>query len=89
MNDLMFKSWVKAQMFKQSVKDKAHAAKEYLQTEKGGADTIIIAVIIILVVVVVGFVFKDWIFSWFSGLTSQVDTAINQTMDAPPGPPGT
>ena len=76
MNDLMFKSWVKAQMFKQSVKDKAHAAKEYLLTEKGGADTIIIAVIIILVVVVLGFVFKDWIIEWFNGLTSDVSSEM-------------
>lgn len=78
MNDLMFKSWVKVQMFKQSVKDKAHAAKEYLLTEKGGADTIIIAVIIILIVVVLGFVFKDYIIEWFNKLTGDVSTELDE-----------
>lgn len=73
MENLMFKSWVKVQLFKQSVKNKAHDAKEYLLTEKGGADTIIIAVIIILVVVVLGFIFKDWIIEWFSGAVKETD----------------
>lgn len=76
MRNFMFNSWVKAQMVKQSVKDKAHSVKEHLMSEEGGADTIIIAVIIILVVVVLGFVFKDWIISWFNGLTDDVSSEL-------------
>lgn len=65
MKNFMFNSWVKAQMVKQSIKDR-------FMSEEGGADTIIIAVIIILVVVVLGFVFKDWIISWFNELVGDV-----------------
>lgn len=77
MNDIMFRAWVKAQMVKQSAKDKAESVKNHLLEENGGADTIIIAVIIILVVVVLGFVFKDYIISWFNSLTGDVDDALD------------
>jgi len=81
MSDLMFNAWVRTQLLKQSAKNKAESVKNYLLTEKGGADTIIIAVIIILVVVVLGFVFKDYIISWFNGLTSDVDSQIDAGND--------
>lgn len=73
MSDLMFNAWVKTQLLKQSAKNKAESVKNYLLTEKGGADTIIIAVIIILVVVVLGFVFKDYIIGWFNQLIGAAD----------------
>lgn len=69
MKNFMFNSWVKAQLVKQSVKDR-------FTSEEGGADTIIIAVIIILVVVVIGFLFKDWIIEWFNGLTGDVTSEL-------------
>ena len=61
MQNLMFNAWVKAQMAKQSVK--AHFA-----SEKGGADSVIIAVVILVAVLAIGFVFKDTIIGWFNDL---------------------
>lgn len=88
MKDLMFRSWVKAQIVKQNVKNKAHDIKEHLLSEEGGADTIIIAVIIILVVLVLGFVFKDYIVEWFDTLIGQADDQIKNHADINPTPPG-
>lgn len=86
MKNLMFRSWVKAQIVKQNVKNKAHDVKEHLLSEEGGADTIIIAVIIILVVLVLGFVFKDYIVGWFDTLIGEANDQINNNRDVNPTP---
>ncbi len=70
MQNLMFNAWVKAQMAKQSIKDR-------LASEKGGADSVIIAVVIIIAVLAIGILFKDTIMGWFGSLTSKANDQIS------------
>ena len=73
MNKIMFNAWVKAQMAKQSVKD-------YMKSEKGGADTIIIAVMIILVVVALAVIFRKQITGWFNDIMGKTSEEMSDFM---------
>ena len=76
MQKIMFNAWVKAQMAKQN-------AKEYFASEKGGADTVIIAVIIIVVVLAIGFVFRDTIIGWFNSLLGDASDQMGSASNMP------
>lgn len=66
-NELAFSAWCKAQYAKQKVKD-------YLTSEEGGTESIIIAVVLVVLVLALAFAFKDQIWKWFNDLTSQAKT---------------
>ncbi len=80
MQKIMFNAWVKAQMAKQN-------AKEYFASEKGGADTVIIAVVIIVAVLAIGFVFRDAIIGWFNQLMGDANEQMTSA-DLPSITPG-
>lgn len=80
MQDFMYKSWVKAQMVKQSAKNKARSVKERLMSEDG-AEGIIVAIILILIVLVLAFAFKDYIIDWFNKLIGKGDEMISDNAD--------
>lgn len=74
MEKIMYKTWVKAQMTKQSVKD---GIKKFLAPEDGGADGIIIAVVIIIIVVALGIAFREQIGSWIGKLFKSASDEIS------------
>lgn len=72
MEKVMFKAWVKAQMAKQTAKNKLADAKRAFCEEDGEGAGIIVAIILIIIAVTLAIIFRDWIGNFVSGLFDQV-----------------
>lgn len=81
MEKVMFKVWVKAQMAKQSAKDKLASAKRAFCEEDGEGAGIIVAIILIVIAVALAIIFRDWIGGFVSGLFS--DPNLSESNFAP------
>ena len=77
MEKVMFKVWVKAQMAKQSAKDKLASAKRAFCEEDGEGAGIIVAIILIIIAVALAIIFRDWIADFVGKLFGQVDKETN------------
>lgn len=73
MEKVMFKVWAKAQVAKQSAKNKLASAKRAFFEEDGEGAGIIVAIILIIIAVALAIIFRDWISSFVAGLFGQVD----------------
>ncbi|MGN0670333.1 MAG: Flp1 family type IVb pilin [Oscillospiraceae bacterium] len=77
MEKVMFKVWVKAQMAKQSAKDKLASAKRAFCEEDGEGAGIIVAIILIVIAVALAIIFRDWISGFVAGLFGQVNDSAD------------
>lgn len=68
MEKVMFKVWVKAQVAKQSAKNKLASAKRAFCEEDGEGAGIIVAIILIVIAVALAIIFRDWIGTFVTNL---------------------
>lgn len=84
MEKVMFKVWVKAQVAKQTAKNKLADAKRAFCEEDGEGAGIIVAIILIIIAVALAIIFRDWIADFVGKLFGQVDkeTEFAPSVDA-------
>ena len=81
MEKVMFKVWVKAQVAKQSAKNKLASAKRAFCEEDGEGAGIIVAIILIVIAVALAIIFRDWIGKFVTNLFK--DPNLSESSFAP------